>query len=104
MMVIDLLHMPNGRYRGQTWAGVDFHTYLAAALVGLQHGWFEIYDQGLVRSVQGRLVPNQFTQPFLSPPVDSWLAAPLYLPLPLKHGQSGVSRRGAVRSTHFSTL
>jgi len=77
VMVIDLLHMPNGRYRGQTWAGVDFHTYLAAALVGLQHGWFEIYDQGLVRSVQGQLVPNQFTQPFLSPPVDSWLAAPL---------------------------
>ena len=77
VMVIDLLHMPNGRYRGQTWAGVDFHTYLAAALVGLQHGWFEIYDQALVRSVQGQLVPNQFTQPFLSPPVDSWLAAPL---------------------------
>jgi len=77
VMVIDLLHMPNGRLRGQTWAGVDFHTYFAAALVGLQHGWVEMYDQGLVRSVQGNLVPNQFTQPFLSPPVDSWLTAPL---------------------------
>ena len=77
VMVIDLLHMPNGRLRGQTWAGVDFHTYLAAALVGLQHGWAEIYDQSLVRSTQSQLVPNQFTQPFLSPPVDSWLTAPL---------------------------
>jgi len=77
VMVIDLLHMPNGRLRGQTWAGVDFHTYFAAALVGLQDGWAEMYDQGLVRSVQGNLVPKQFTQPFLSPPVDSWLAAPL---------------------------
>ena len=77
VMAIDLLHMPSGRLRGQTWAGVDFHTYMAAALVGLQHGWVEIYDQGLVRSVQGQLVPNQFTQPFLSPPVDSWLVAPL---------------------------
>lgn len=81
VMVIDLMHMPNGRLRGQTWVGVDFHTYLAAAQVGLHHGWAEIYDQGLVRSVQGQLVPNQFTQPFLSPPVDSWLAAPL-TPLP----------------------
>src|SRR2546427_1742694 len=77
VMVIDLLHMPNGRLRGQTWAGVDFHTYFAAALVGLQDGWAEMYDQGLVRSVQGNVVPKQFTQPFLSPPVDSWLAAPL---------------------------
>jgi arabinofuranan 3-O-arabinosyltransferase len=77
VMAIDLIHMPNGRHRGQIWLGVDFHTYLAAALVGLQHGWFEIYDQGLVRAAQGRLVPNQFTQPFLSPPVDSWLAVPL---------------------------
>jgi len=77
VMVIDLLHMPTGRLRGQTWAGVDFHTYFAAALVGLQHGWDEMYDQGLVRSVQSNLVPRQFTQPFLSPPVDSWLAAPL---------------------------
>jgi len=77
VMVIDLLHMPSGRLRGQTWAGVDFHTYFAAALVGLQDGWAEMYDQGLVRSVQGNIVPKQFTQPFLSPPVDSWLAAPL---------------------------
>src|SRR5689334_12578900 len=67
VMVIDLLHMPSGRQRGQTWAGVDFHTYFAAALVGLQHGWAEMYDQSLVRSVQGNLVPQQFTQPFLSP-------------------------------------
>lgn len=77
VMVIDLLHMPGGRLRGQIWAGVDFHTYFAAALLGLQHGWGEVYDQGLVASVEGELVPKQFTQPFLSPPVDSWLAAPL---------------------------
>src|ERR1044072_3586663 len=28
--------------------GIDFHTYLAAAVVGLQHGWSYIYDQDLV--------------------------------------------------------
>ena len=76
VMAIDVLHMPGGRLRGQTWAGVDFHTYLAAALVGLQHGWFEIYDQGLVRAAEAQLVPLQFTQPFLSPPADAWLAIP----------------------------
>ncbi|HET7467149.1 MAG TPA: glycosyltransferase family 87 protein [Candidatus Dormibacteraeota bacterium] len=77
VMAIDLLHMPGGRRPGQMWAGVDFHTYLAAALVGLQHGWAEIYDQGLIRAVQGQLNPQQFTQPYLSPPADSWLALPL---------------------------
>src|SRR5262245_52305670 len=77
VMAVDLLHMPNGRLRGQTWAGVDFHTYLAAAVVGLQQGWGEIYDQGLVEAVQGRIVPHQFTQPYLSPPADSWLTVPL---------------------------
>src|SRR5258706_14581020 len=46
VMGIDLLHMPNGRLRGQTLAGVDFHPYFTAALVGLQDGWVEMYDQG----------------------------------------------------------
>src|SRR5262249_8527929 len=34
-------------------------------------------DQGLVEAVQGRIVPHQFTQPYLSPPADSWLTVPL---------------------------
>jgi hypothetical protein len=61
--------------------GIDFHTYLAAALVGLQHGWAHIYDQDLVAIAQKQLVPEQIAQPFLSPPTDAWLAAPL-TPLP----------------------
>jgi len=61
--------------------GVDFHTYDAAAQVGLQQGWTRIYDQGLVAAEQRRLVPDQLTQPFISPPTVAWLAAAL-APLP----------------------
>jgi hypothetical protein len=61
--------------------GIDFHTYLAAALVGLQHGWSLIYDQDLVAAAQRQLVPEQIAQPFLSPPTDAWLTLPL-TPLP----------------------
>ena len=61
--------------------GIDFHTYLAAAIVGVQHGWPLIYDQNLVAVAQKQLVPDQIAQPFLSPPTDAWLTAPL-TPLP----------------------
>lgn len=61
--------------------GIDFHTYLAAALVGVQHGWPHIYEQTLVAAAQKQLVPEQLAQPFLSPPTDAWLTAPL-TPLP----------------------
>src|SRR5438067_2247444 len=57
--------------------GIDFHTYLAAAVVGVQHGWSHIYDQDLVAAAQKQLVPAQIAQPFLSPPTDAWLTAPL---------------------------
>ena len=61
--------------------GIDFHTYLAAALVGVRHGWSAIYDQGLVATAQKELNPGQLAQPFLSPPTDAWLTAPLtFLP------------------------
>lgn len=62
-------------------AGIDFHTYLAAANVGLQEGWSHIYDQGLVAIAQKELVPAQRSQPFLSPPTVAYLTAPLS-PLP----------------------
>lgn len=61
--------------------GIDFHTYLAAAQVGVERGWSQIYDQTLVGIEQKRLVPDQIAQPFLSPPTDAWLTAPL-IPLP----------------------
>ena len=61
--------------------GIDFHTYEAAAKVGLQQGWSHIYDQALVAAQQKLLVPEQYTQPFLSPPTVAWLAAGL-APLP----------------------
>ena len=57
--------------------GVDFHTYEAAAHVGLDQGWTRIYDQALVAAQQRRLVPDQLTQPFISPPTVAWLAAAL---------------------------
>ncbi len=59
--------------------GIDFHTYLAAANVGLHQGWSLIYDQNLVAAAQKQLVPDQIAQPFLSPPTDAWLTAPLTL-------------------------
>lgn len=61
--------------------GIDFHTYLAAARVGVEHGWSLIYDQNLVATEQKRIVPDQIAQPFLSPPTDAWLTAAL-TPLP----------------------
>lgn len=61
--------------------GIDFHTYLAAAHVGVERGWSQIYDQNLVGIAQKRLAPDQIAQPFLSPPTDAWLTAPL-IPLP----------------------
>jgi hypothetical protein len=61
--------------------GIDFHTYEAAARVGLHAGWSHIYDQDLVAIQQKELVPDQVAQPFLSPPPAAWLAAALS-PLP----------------------
>jgi len=61
--------------------GIDFHTYEAAARVGLHDGWAHIYDQALVAAEQRNLVPGQATQPFLSPPTVAWFAAALS-PLP----------------------
>jgi glycosyl transferase family 87 len=69
-LLVDLLHHPQH-------VGIDFHTYLAAAMVGLQQGWSHVYDQALVAAAQKHLVPGQYTQPFLSPPTVAWLAAPL---------------------------
>ncbi len=57
--------------------GIDFHTYEAAARIGLQQGWSHIYDQALVAGAQKDLVPGQYAQPFLSPPTVAWLVAPL---------------------------
>ena len=64
-------------WRRREQFGIDFHTYMAAATVGLQHGWTHVYDQPLVGVVQKQLVPTQWTQPFLSPPTVAWLVAPL---------------------------
>lgn len=54
---------------------IDYHTYKAAAIVGLEQGWSHIYDQGLVAIAQGQLDPREVVQPFLSPPTVAWLVA-----------------------------
>jgi hypothetical protein len=69
-LVLDLTHHPQH-------VGIDFHTYFAAAIVGLQQGWSHVYDQALVAAAQKHLVPGQWSQPFLSPPTVAWLVAPL---------------------------
>ena len=56
---------------------VDFHTYFAAARVGLELGWSHIYDQGLVALQQAQIAPDERTQPFISPPIVALLVAPL---------------------------
>ena len=69
-LAVDLTHR-NDRI------GIDFHTYLAAAQVGLENGWPRIYDQPVVSVEQHELVSNMRAQPFLSPPTVAWLTAPL---------------------------
>jgi len=69
-LAIDIL------YR-RTRIGIDFHTYYAAAVVGVRQGWPHIYDQALVADAQKKLVPSLWSQPFLSPPTVAWLVAPL---------------------------
>ena len=61
--------------------GIDYHTYKAAAVVGLAQGWSHIYDQALVAVAQIQLDPGEVAQPFLSPPTVAWLVVPL-VPLP----------------------
>jgi glycosyl transferase family 87 len=58
---------------------VDFHTYLAAADVGLRQGWSHIYDQGLISWYQMQLAPGARLQPYISPPQVAFLVAPLML-------------------------
>ena len=56
---------------------VDFNTYLAAAKVGLGHGWSDVYDQGFVMVQQELLLPGVRLQPFISPPMVAFAVAPL---------------------------
>ncbi len=79
-LLIALFHRPER-------IGIDFHTYEAAAQVGLQQGWAHIYDQAAVAVAQNRLAPTDWAQPFLSPPIVAWLAAALTpLPYELAYG------------------
>ena len=57
--------------------GIDYHTYKAAAVVGLNQGWSHIYDQAVVAVAQIHLDPGEVAQPFLSPPTVAWLVSPL---------------------------
>ncbi len=71
-LALDLWHRPLA-------IGIDFHTYLAAAGVGLHQGWSHIYDRAVDAIAQKQLVPSLWSQPFLSPPTVAWLVAPLTL-------------------------
>jgi hypothetical protein len=81
VLVIVLLALAIDFWRRSEPIGIDFHTYEAAARVGLQAGWPHLYDQPLVAAEQKRLVLDQISQPFLSPPPVAWVAAVL-APLP----------------------
>ena len=60
---------------------VDYHTYYAAARVGVDSGFSQIYNQSLISIESLKLVPGQVAQPFLSPPTVAWLVTP-FLALP----------------------
>ena len=68
-------------WRTPKYVGLDFHAYEAAARVGQQSGWAQIYDQVLVKAAERQLVPHQSTLRFISPQPVAWLAAAL-TPLP----------------------
>jgi hypothetical protein len=75
---------------------VDFHTYFAAAQVGVEKGWSHIYDQDVVAVEQLELAPGQRAQPFLSPPSVALLTAPLTpLPFPIAYAVWAVVTLGA---------
>ncbi len=76
-LVILLIALAVDFWRRPEPIGIDFHTYEAAARVGLRVGWSHLYDQGLVALEQKRLVFDQATQPFISTPPVAWLAAAL---------------------------
>lgn len=80
-LVVVLLALALDLWNRSEPIGIDFHTYEAAARVGVQQGWSHIYDPALVAPEQANLVPGQTVQPFLSPPPVAWLAA-LLAPLP----------------------
>jgi alpha-1,2-mannosyltransferase len=87
-------------WRRREMTGIDFHTYLAAAIVGLQQGWTHIYDQPLVAVVQKQLVPSNWAQPFLSPPTVAWLVAPLTVfPYWTAYGMWAVLTLGALAAS-----
>lgn len=66
--------------------GVDFHTYLAAAVVGLRRGWGHIYEESPVATVQHQLDPHVWAQPFLSTPPMAMLVVPFAaLPYPVAY-------------------
>lgn len=67
---LDVLHREDWR------VAVDFHTYFAAALVGIHDGWSHLYDQQAIAIEQKDVVPGLWAQPYLSPPPVAWLAAP----------------------------
>lgn len=68
------------------FVGIDFHTYLAAAIVGMSQGWRHIYDAGPVNAAQRALDPHVWTQPFLSTPPLAVLVTPFAaVPYPIAY-------------------
>jgi hypothetical protein len=55
----------------------DFRLYVGAARLGLGHGYSHVYDLDLQRQAVDALFPRANYQPFVSPPLDAWLATPL---------------------------
>lgn len=68
----------------------DFTFYVAAARIGIEHGWSHIYDLGLQQSqldTMGSRITIAELARYISPPPVAWLALPLaYLPYTVAYG------------------
>ena len=69
---------------------LDFRIFYVAAQAGLQRGWSNIYDVGVLRSLStGFPAAERFVDSrsaFINPPVFAWVIAPLTaLPLPVAY-------------------
>lgn len=61
----------------------DFRLHVAAARIGLTHGWAHIYDIQLQRAMSAGVGPIDSMHVFVSPPPAAWMVVPLaWVPIP----------------------
>lgn len=88
----------------RTWiGGIDLHVYVAAAQIGVTHGWGHIYDSALQRPlirplfVHAAGLPAGYWTPYVTPPPVAWVLGPVaMLPFSAVWGLWSLTVAGAV--------